>query len=58
VPARIVGSGSGLGLYHSCATYHVYYAHNHIRQAYGGDGECVTTDGTDSLSRQNCERAG
>jgi hypothetical protein len=43
--AGLWASGSGFGLYHSCATYHLYFAHNRIRQAYGGDGECLTTDG-------------
>jgi hypothetical protein len=43
--AGLWASGSGIGLYRSCATYHLYYAHNHIRQVYGGDSECVTTDG-------------
>ena len=43
--AALWASGVGLTVTCSCADYHVYFAHNHIRQVYGGDSECVTTDG-------------
>ena len=39
-------SGIGISLYYySASSYHVYFAHNHIRQNYGGDREAVTMDG-------------
>ena len=43
--AGLWASGSLIGLYHSCATYHFYFARNRIRQVYGGDSECMSTDG-------------
>lgn len=38
-------SGNAISLYHGCAAYHVYFAHNRVRQVYGGDREALTTDG-------------
>jgi len=39
-------SGFGISLYYGAsASYHVYFAHNHIRQNLGNDREAVTTDG-------------
>jgi hypothetical protein len=44
--AALWASGIGVSLYHeACASYHIYYARNHIRQNYGGDREALTLDG-------------
>lgn len=44
--AALWSSGIGISLNHwANASYHVYFANNHISQTYGGSREAVTTDG-------------